>query len=97
MGASHAYELPCMFADKEFAFSRFIFDGETEETADTLIEAMHSSWVRFIKTGEPDKENWPKYTGYHTPVRVFDRVSRTEIRDFSKLMELWKDMRFYEN
>lgn len=97
MKASHAYELPCMFADKDFAFSRFIFDRESEETIDALIEAMHTSWVQFIKTGEPDQKNWPKYAGYDSKIRIFDRVTRTEARDCGSLMKVWKDMRFYEN
>ncbi|HJB32968.1 MAG TPA: hypothetical protein H9775_00205 [Candidatus Blautia merdipullorum] len=50
----------------------------------------------FIKTGEPDPAAWPLYTGYDSMVRIFDRNTRTERLDRTGLMEVWKDLRFYE-
>jgi len=57
---------------------------------------MHTPWVDFIKTGEPDPAAWPLYTGYDSMVRIFDRNTRTEKLDRTGLMEVWKDLRFYE-
>lgn len=48
------------------------------------------------KTGNPDPEAWPVYTGYDAMVRIFDRNTRTEKLDRTGLMEVWKDLRFYE-
>ena len=96
MKASHAFDLPCMFANKDFEFSRFLFDGEPEEVKDKIIRDMHTPWVDFIKTGEPDPAAWPLYTGYDSMVRIFDRNTRTEKLDRTGLMEVWKDLRFYE-
>jgi len=92
--ASHAFDLPAMFANRDFHFSKFIFDGESEEVVDSIIREMHGAWVRFTKTGDP---GWPRFEGYASPVRIYDRQTRTEHLDRSGLMQVWGDMRFYES
>ncbi len=94
--ASHAFDMPCMFANKDFSFSRFLFDGEDEAVVDYMIESMHTPWVNFVLHGDPDPENWPKYTGYNSPIRIFDRQTSTKQLDRTELMRVWKDLRFYE-
>lgn len=96
MLVSHAFDLPCVFAVKEHEFSHLFFDGESQETQDNIINDIHNPWVNFIKNGNPDEENWPKFEGYNSPVRIFDRLTRTEILDRNHLMEVWGNMRFYE-
>ena len=71
--------------------------GETEETKNALIEAMHTPWVRFAKTGEPDPENWPKYDGYNSEIRIFDRKTTTKLVRRKELMDVWGELRFYED
>lgn len=95
--ASHAFDMPCMFADRDFSFSHFLFDGEDEAVVDYMIEHMHTPWVNFVLHGEPDPENWPKFTGYNSPIRIFDRQTRTVWLDRNPLMKVWKDLRFYED
>ena len=97
MLATHAFELPCVFGVKEHEFSRFFFEGETEEAADRIIRDLHEPWIRFVKTGEPDPENWPVFKGEIPPVRIFDHETRTENLDRRELLEVWGDMRFYED
>ena len=92
--ASHAFDLPAMFANKDFHFSQFIFDGEPEEVVDGIINEMHGAWVRFTKTGDP---GWPKFEGDVSPVRIYDRDTHTETLDRSELMRVWGDLRFYED
>ncbi len=94
--ASHAFDLPAMFGDREFHFSKFIFDGESPETVDEIIGQMHGDWVRFAKTGQPNPD-WPRYEGHDSRIRIYDRKTRTERADRTALMDTWKDMRFYEN
>lgn len=94
--ASHAFELPAVFANRDFHFSKFVFDGEPAELLEGLIQEIHGDWVRFTATGEPDPENWPRYEGYRSEIRVFDRRSRTVETDCSLLMRVWDDLRFYE-
>ena len=97
MLVSHAFELPCVFAVQDHFFSRLFFSGEDPETCGRIIDDVHTPWVNFIRTGEPDPEHWPSYTGYQGPVRVFDRQTRTEKMDHRELMDVWDDMRFYES
>ena len=91
--ASHAFDLPATFANRDFHFSQFVFDGEPDEVFERIADEMHGAWVRFTKTGDP---GWPKYEGYVSPVRIFDRETRTEKLDRTELMQVWGDMRFYE-
>ena len=95
--ASHAFELPAVFANKEFHFSQFIFDGEPEETADNIIKDMHTAWVNFAKNGQPDPADWPEYQGHDSKIRIFNRQTTTKNIDCQELMDAWKDMRFYED
>ena len=97
MLASHAFELPCVFAVKEHDFCRFFFDGESEEAADRLIREIHEPWVQFIRDGRPDPAVWPVFKGEIPPVRIFDRETRTENLDRRELLKVWGDMRFYED
>lgn len=92
--ASHAFDLPATFANKDFHFSKFIFDGEPEEVVDGIINEMHGAWVRFTKTGDP---GWPRFEGAVSPVRIFDRETTTQQLDRSKLMAAWGELRFYED
>lgn len=93
--AAHAFELPSVFAVKDHGFSHFEFDGEPDEVFDNITAEIHGDWVRFIKTGDPNPE-WTRFEGANSPVRIFDRVTRTEQLDRRHLMEIWGDMRFYE-
>ena len=94
--ASHAFELPCVFGVRDHEFSNFVFEGENQETFEKLTKDIQTPWIRFVKDGNPG-EIWPKFTGYDSPVMIFDRESRAQRLDRRDLMNVWKDMRFYEN
>ena len=53
---------------------------------DSIIRDMNTAWVNFTKNGNPDSENWPKYSGYNSNIRIFDRETNTEKRDYRKMM-----------
>lgn len=93
--ASHAFELPAVFENKDFHFSHFVFDGEPEEVFDKIAAEMHGDWVRFTKTGDPNPD-WGRFEGASSPVRIYNRDTRTEQLDRRHLMQIWGDMRFYE-
>lgn len=95
--AGHAMDLPYDF--NTFDVGMAMEDAKTQSPSvrDSLVEEMHMSWVRFIKNGVPNGEQWPKYSGYASPVRIFDAQTRTEFLDRRELMALWGDLRFYEN
>ena len=93
--ASHAFELPFVFEKPDHPFSHFELDGEPEELFAKMARDIHGDWVSFIKTGNPNPE-WGRFDGACSPVRIYDRESRTEVLDRRHLMEVWGDMRFYE-
>ena len=94
--ASHAFELPFVFEKPRHPFTLFMFDGESEELFGKMASDIHGDWVSFIKSGDPNKE-WKRFTGAKSPVRIYDRESRTEELDRRHLMQVWGDLRFYEN
>ncbi len=96
MLVTHAFELPCVFAVKEHEFAKVFFEGETDGVADKIIDDMHRPWVNFIKRGDPEGGAWPKFTGFDSPVKVFDHDMRVEQMDRREMMRVWGDMRFYE-
>ena len=93
--ASHAFELPAVFVKPDHPFAHFVYDGEDPEVFKKISDEMHGTWVRFAKEGQPGDE-WSRFTGADSPVRIFDRETRTEQLDRRHLMEIWGDMRFYE-
>lgn len=93
--ASHAFELPSVFIKPDHSFSHFEYDGEDPALFDKMAEDIHGDWVSFVKTGEPNAE-WGRFTGACSPVRIYDRETRTENLDRTHLMQVWGDMRFYE-
>ena len=92
----HAMDLPCDFNTLDHGFAQFIFKDDPIEQARRIMEEVHMSWVRFVKTGNPNEAQWPKFEGYGSPVRIFDKESRTERLDRTELMEVWGEIRFYE-
>lgn len=97
MKASHAFDLPCAFAKQNHPFSQMFFDGESEQDVQAITDAVHGAWVSFIKTGRPAGEIWPKYTGHRSPICIFDRETKVVELDRSELMDVWGDMKFYQN
>ena len=94
MLCSHAMDLPCDFNCPEYGFSAFVFQEEPKEAVDRIVKDVHLRWVSFIKTGNPDSA-WPQYTGYKSPVMIYDRETHVEQLDRTELMDVWGDMRFY--
>jgi para-nitrobenzyl esterase len=97
MLVSHAFELPCVFASREHPFSKMLFEGESQEVCDRIVNDVHVPWTTFIKTGEPDRENWPVFGGSNGEVRIYDRKTNTQRIDRTELRLVWNDMRFYED
>jgi para-nitrobenzyl esterase len=96
MLVSHAFELPCVFAVCNHDFAKTFFEGESDNDINGIIDAVHTSWVDFVKTGTLDACKWKAFRGGISPVMIFDHNSRVENIDRTKLMELWKDTVFYK-
>ncbi len=93
--ASHAFELPAVFVKPDHEFAHFVYDGEVDGVFDQISSEMHGEWISFIKSGSPS-EDWSRFEGPKSPVRIFDRITRTEELDRTHLMQVWGDLRFYE-
>ncbi len=94
--ASHAFELPAVFDKPDHPFAHFVYEGESEEVFRNIVRDMHGDWVNFIKNGEPNAD-WPRFEGADSPVRIYDRKTRTEKLDRRRLMKVWGEARFYED
>lgn len=97
MLCSHAMDLPCDFNYYKEGFPKIQFEGEPEEIVENLVNHVHMSWVNFVKYGVPAGTEWAEYTGYNSPVRIYDRETTTQQLDRTVLMELWEKLHFYED
>jgi para-nitrobenzyl esterase len=82
LGAAHAMELPFVWYDGKIA------DAGKKQLA---IE-MHSAWVAFIKTGNPNTSllpSWPNYNNNARPVMIFDKTDKV-----TELQEVFDDKDF---
>ena len=96
MGACHAFEISPVFKDKDFPFTVMVYGDESPEDYLKLQNDMHACWSSFILKNEPDV-NWNRFSKDNQVVRIFDKEMSTGEMNRSKLMEVWSDMRFYED
>ena len=77
LGAAHGMELPFMF--NNISLARTLTGGSKE--AYTLADKISSAWINFVKTGNPNTNNLPKWEPY-TPDKeatmIFD--NKCEVR-----------------
>ena len=92
----HAMDLPCDFNTLDHGFAQFIFKEDSKEQTQKIMQEVHMSWVRFVKTGNPNEGVWPQFEPDTSMVRIYDKESHTAQLDRTELMEVWGDMRFYE-
>lgn len=97
MGACHAFELSLVFKDKDFPFTVMTYGEENPADVEKVSNQMHVDWARFIKTGSPDEGYWAKFKNAKSEIRIYDIDTKTKRLDRSILMDLWQDMRFYED
>lgn len=95
MFASHALDLTYEFGTPDKGFGKFLHEGEDPEVIRRITEEMHMAWVDFVKTGKPAGDQWPLFEGWRSPVRVYDRETRTEVIDRTELIQVWDGLNFY--
>ena len=93
-GASHALDLTYEYGEPNKGFGGFLHDGEDPAVIQRVTDAMHGAWVNFVKTGVPCAD-WPVCEGYKSPMRIYDRETRTETVDRTELMQVWDGLKFY--
>ncbi|MFF4261289.1 carboxylesterase/lipase family protein [Streptomyces virginiae] len=77
LGAAHCLELPFVFDNfDQWSHAPFLA-GLTPAVRDGLAYAMHRAWIAFVRTGDPNHPDLPRWRPYDTRTRTtmrFDSV-----------------------
>ncbi|MGP3683820.1 carboxylesterase/lipase family protein [Streptomyces sp. IBSNAI002] len=77
LGAAHCLELPFAFDNfDQWAHAPFVA-GIAPAVRDGLAHAMHQAWIGFVRTGDPNHSDLPRWHPYDTATRTtmrFDSV-----------------------
>lgn len=77
LGAAHCLELPFVFDNfDQWSHAPFLA-GLTPAVRDGLAHAMHRAWIAFVRTGDPNHPDLPRWRPYDTGARTtmrFDSV-----------------------
>ncbi|MFG2983549.1 carboxylesterase/lipase family protein [Streptomyces sp. NPDC048258] len=77
LGAAHCLELPFVFDNfDQWSHAPFLA-GLTPAVRDGLAYAMHRAWIAFVRTGDPNHPDLPRWQPYDTRTRTtmrFDSV-----------------------
>ena len=93
IGACHGMELPFMFNNISLQPEM----TRATEDAYKLADIMSSSWISFIRTGDPNVEglpHWDNYTEENGAVMFFDNECRQEYHHDDVLMKYKTDRMF---
>lgn len=96
--AGHAMELPYEFDEKEFGLMAEEMKRPQKDIVCRLTDEMHSAWVEFVKHGDPLQGQWPQYEDHNGVgmVRVYDEKTCIKELDRSAMMNLWENLKFYQ-
>ncbi|WP_375325211.1 carboxylesterase/lipase family protein [Flagellimonas sp. GZD32] len=87
LGAAHGMELPFMF--NNIAMARTLTGGGKDAYA--LADKISSAWINFVKTGDPNCKELPKWEPY-TPTKgatmVFDNTCKVKYNFDQELINL---------
>ena len=80
MAAPHCLELPFVFDNFDNWSHAPLVEGIESPARDGLCTAMHQAWISFIRTGDPNHAQlpkWERYTEDRPTTMRFDTVSTT--------------------
>jgi len=92
LGATHALEIPFTFNNLDrMGVDTFLGEGPVPQD---LADAMHASWIAFIRTGDPNPSErtipeWPRFDAERRPLMEFgDEIALRE-DPFPETRPLW--------
>ncbi len=91
LGACHALEIPFVWNNLDKA-GVALFTGESEERQ-PIADQMHSAWIAFARTGNPNTELLPEWPAYNTEQRatmLFDTICQVENKPQEVARQLWE-------
>lgn len=99
LNAMHSAEMPFVFGTTDTnSPENAMWKGTPQEFITKLTKEIHTYWVNFIKSGNPNgdlKNTWTKYDKEQDNIMIFNENSKMENRDYKKQISLLKDTKFY--
>ena len=94
LGAAHALEMPFVWNRLDLPMSPILL-GPDVAALQPLATAMHTSWVHFLRTGDPNGgglPRWPRYEAVRRATMLIDRHSRVVNDPDGDARELWPEL-----
>lgn len=98
--AMHGCEVPIALntmAAKGFLCKLWV--GTSKKMKEKLIKEMHTAWVNFAKTGDPNGHLdffWEKYEPNKRKTYIFHKYSHLEENPEDAIFEVWKDIHLFQ-
>jgi len=96
--ALHCAEVPIVLDNLSKGLFSYMLIGSSRKTARKLRDDMHTAWVSFAKTGNPNGNlelEWPRYDSEKRPTFIFNKESKLEMNPAEESYQVWKDIELY--
>ncbi|HEY0481869.1 MAG TPA: carboxylesterase/lipase family protein [Kofleriaceae bacterium] len=94
LGAAHALELPFVWNRLDLPMAPVLL-GDRLSQLQPLANAIHGSWVQFIRSGDPNGGGlppWPRYDAERRSTLIIDRDSRVEDDPAGTARAMWPEV-----
>lgn len=99
-GAPHTVEINIALNTMGKGWFSMFWNETPKNIIDDLIKSMHTAWLNFVKTGNPNGHlniKWEKYNPTNRATFIFDKENKLEFDPAKKSYEIWKDIELYRN
>lgn len=94
----HGVEVPIALDNLGRGIIRRFWKGTSKDIMYRLRDDMHTAWVNFAKSSNPNRDLdilWPKYNAESRPTFIFNKANRIVMNPSKKNYEVWKNIRLY--
>lgn len=98
--AAHCCEIPLTLNNLDKGWFSYVLLGNHKKVIQKLRNEMHTAWLNFAKTGNPNGHlefEWPQYNTQERPAFIFNKHNRVEINPANTNYQVWKDIQLYRN